>query len=491
MNHEIRDQRVASQRDTLRGETRRRARAYHIIRDVSTTLDGAISSEDPCFLMLISLLSPYGIGMSRIYCFSYDDTNGVLHGHMGYDPGSAAESAVIHKSIIKAFRKINGIAENPSYQRARTTSLSEILGSQRQTIYQYLQNVTRHIRPIIIDFSQEVQRDEKNLLSYACKYRCVVHAQKSSVEGDLPRALLDMLDESFAIIPVSYHDMLYYVIFTDKRFHAGGLQADDLLNLEWFRMHASLVVRNSRLFKELKIAYEETRQIDDLKTNFLSIISHELRTPLTSIYGFLELLQSGKAGEMSLAQNQLIDRAIQNAQVMITKVDDLIELAKFEIEGMENLELEPVDPLGVLIKTMSHLEKRAKNRSITMEPVLTGDLPRILSNEPALIKIYTQLLDNAIKFSSPGSRVEITFKSHNNKIAVSFTDKGPGIPKDKLQKIFEYFYQIEEPMTRTSEGMGIGLSMTRYLLKATGGSMEIDSTVGKGSTFTVIYPIAL
>ena len=296
-------------------------------------------------------------------------------------------------------------------------------------------------------------------------------------------------DRVFQQVLVCHNHHIYYVIFADKKYQQLGFMPIDFLQLEWFRSHTSLLLRNSKLIDDLRSAYEEIKNIDTLKTNFLSVISHELRTPLTSIYGFLELLITGKAGELSPTQRQLLDRIDQNTNTLINKVNDLIELAHFETEGIEHPELSAVDPLAVVMNTFSQLEPRARANKIVTEPVIKTEIPPILANENALERIFYHLLDNAIKFSPPESKVVAELEHQNNQVMISFIDKGAGIPPEQLQRVFDYFYQLEEPMTRTYEGMGVGLTLTRLLLKATGGQLEVESQPNQGSRFTVIYPV--
>ena len=113
-----------------------------------------------------------------------------------------------------------------------------------------------------------------------------------------------------------------------------------------------------------------------------------------------------------------------------------------------------------------------------------------LSNHEALEKIFFHLLDNAVKFSPERSVVRITFERKDNDLHIGIVDQGIGIPEDRLQSIFELFYQVDDRLARAHEGLGLGLTITRMLSSATGGRVDVKSEVGKGSTFTVIYPVA-
>jgi signal transduction histidine kinase len=129
-------------------------------------------------------------------------------------------------------------------------------------------------------------------------------------------------------------------------------------------------------------------------------------------------------------------------------------------------------------------------RNIIIEPIISAKIPKILSEERALERIFYHLLSNAIKFAHENSKILVDFKQNDNLLHISVTDRGIGISKDHLQRIFDNFYQIDNRLSRSYSGMGLGLTVTRLLLNATGGSIKVDSKVGVGSTFIISYPIA-
>ncbi len=481
-------------------KTRRRGvqgweRAFRTIQNISYTLDLSIEAEEPCYSILFSLISPYGLGLSSAFCFIHDPEENVLRGHIAFSPSSKTIFHATRRNIIKEFREQRrssraDVKMTNSPHAHQGLNLAEVLGEQRQRVFQNLQSTTHAIRPITIDLSENILQEPGNILGEACGKKRVLRGTKSKYAGTVPDELLELLDEEFVLLPLTVDESLYYLIFADKKYQHRGFDTIDILKLDWFRTHASLLLRNSRLYKELRETYEDIKQIDDLKTNFLSVISHELRTPLTSIYGFLELLITGKAGSLSSTQHQLIDRALQNTHVLVTRVENLIELAHFHIEGIEDVTIESVDPVNCLVRVITQLESRSQAKNIVIEPRISKNVAPLMANKNALLKIFHHLLDNAIKFSPTDSTIAIEFVHHDDKETITFIDNGPGIEPNKLQKIFDYFYQIEEPMTRTYPGMGIGLTLTRLLLKATGGHLDVESVVGKGSKFSVTYPVA-
>ncbi len=151
--------------------------------------------------------------------------------------------------------------------------------------------------------------------------------------------------------------------------------------------------------------------------------------------------------------------------------------------------LEPVDPLDALMTTLPRLEQRRETNHVGIEPVLTQQIPRVLTEQKALERILYHLLDNAVKFSSNNSTVTVEFEPVETKLNIHVSDQGIGIHSLHLKKIFDYFYQVDNKLTRSYEGLGLGLATTRVLLLATGGEIAVKSTRGSGSVFTITYPI--
>ncbi len=228
-----------------------------------------------------------------------------------------------------------------------------------------------------------------------------------------------------------------------------------------------------------------------MKTNFLSIVSHELRTPLTSIIGFVHLLTEGRVGETSPAQADLLKRVSQHASHLQSMVNDVLEIAEVEAGGIINASVQPVDPLAAVLRVIPKIEARRGTKQITIEPVLQGRIPMMLGDAHALERILFHLLDNAVKFIPHAGRVTIEFQQREHDLDVTVADSGIGIPKENVQRIFEHFYQVDFRLERAYGGMGIGLSVVKMLLEATGGRIRVESSVGLGSRFTLTYPVSV
>jgi signal transduction histidine kinase len=267
-----------------------------------------------------------------------------------------------------------------------------------------------------------------------------------------------------------------------------AFNADDLYELEWFCRQATLAIENIEMHSDLSRAYEELKQLDQMKSNFLSIISHELRTPLTAMTGFLDLILDGRVGEMNENQKTLLARVAKNTHHLNHLVNDLIELAEIEAAGTVETRREPVEPLSLLLDTLPKLEQRRRQKQVQVVPLIECDVPRILADERSVERIYFHLLDNAMKFSPDGAAIEVHFRLENDELCIDFTDHGVGIAPENMKNIFKHFYQVDNTLTRGHEGLGLGLAVTKMLVQANKGRITVNSELGKGSTFTVHFP---
>jgi len=230
--------------------------------------------------------------------------------------------------------------------------------------------------------------------------------------------------------------------------------------------------------------YEANR----LKSEFLANVSHELRTPMTSIIGFAELLKEAHEG-----QDGRLSRYAQNiltsVRMLLDIINDLLDVAKIEAGRME-VRLERFDLATVCGDLADFVRPLADKSRLELRLDLAPNLPPMTSDVGKVKQILYNLLSNAIKFTPEGGLITLSARpvgTENVQLAV--IDTGPGIPPEYLETIFEKFRQIDQSKTREHSGTGLGLAISRDLATILGGSIKADSTVGVGSTFTVILPV--
>ena len=234
---------------------------------------------------------------------------------------------------------------------------------------------------------------------------------------------------------------------------------------------------------ELQTALERLAELSKLKANFISNISHELRTPLTHIKGYTELLISESLGPVTDEQKH----ALQVSQKSTTRLENLIEdliMVSITSRGDLALKQEPLDMRRIANLSVKNFIQKAEERGVTVHAVLDRHLPFAQADSQKLLWVLGQLLDNAIKFTPSGGRVILRVQHESEKLlSVSVTDTGIGIPKERIEEIFQPFHQLDGAATRRYGGTGLGLLLVRQIVEAHGSMLEVNSTEGRGSTF--------
>lgn len=237
--------------------------------------------------------------------------------------------------------------------------------------------------------------------------------------------------------------------------------------------------------QQLQAAYDRLQEFAELKDQILQNVSHELRTPLTLVKGYLELMMDGEMGELQPEQ-------IKNLQMVVGKVDDVTRI----VEGI--VSLSPLKRLAVSQQRISVTElitelalvfvQRTEGTDITWD-FQPPEEDLYLSGDAAEIRqVFYNILDNSVKFSPEGGRIEVQALSEQGYVHIIFRDTGVGIPKPRLTRIFETFYQVDGSSTRRFGGLGLGLAVVARVVRAHNGKVWAESELGKGSTFHVLLP---
>ena len=239
---------------------------------------------------------------------------------------------------------------------------------------------------------------------------------------------------------------------------------------------SELAERNVALFEANKI-----------KSQFLANVSHELRTPLTSIIGFAELLREATStdGGRLLRYSENI---VSSGRMLLGIINDLLDLAKIEAGKME-LHLVPIEMPEMVGNLIDFMRPLAEKKSLQLVLDVEPDLPKITSDSGRIQQILYNLLSNAVKFTPDGGLVELKLTTtEDGGVQIAVRDTGIGIPPEKLLLVFEKFRQLDESMTREHSGTGLGLAISRELVALLGGTIQVESEIGKGSRFTVVLP---
>ena len=267
--------------------------------------------------------------------------------------------------------------------------------------------------------------------------------------------------------------------------HNGVFDERDASLLSVTAAHAAIAINNARLLHTTQQALEKVKESNELKRNFLSLASHELRTPLGIIMGYSSILKEDAKGEFSDNADQVLTAARQMRSIL----DEMNNLAMLKSDEMI-LKPQKVVMEDVLAYACEGIKDIASTRK--------QNLVYAFLEEPLVVNVdidkmtlaFVNILGNAIRFSPEGSDITIGVTKDGNQVLSWVQDHGIGIPVDKLQKIFEEFYQIEPPNTRHYGGLGIGLTIAKGLIEAHDGKIWAESEgAGMGSTFKVLIPM--
>jgi two-component system, OmpR family, phosphate regulon sensor histidine kinase PhoR len=230
------------------------------------------------------------------------------------------------------------------------------------------------------------------------------------------------------------------------------------------------------------------RKVEKMRRDFVANVSHELRTPLSIFRGYLETLIDDPhqpPGELL----RILEVMERHSNRLNALVEDVLSLARLESPGME-LTLSDVDLPELLHSVMRDWEKRLAAKQLKSHLNFPGNLPRLRADETRLQELIYNLLDNAVKYSKPGGTVFLRAEPAGESIRISVADQGIGIPENDLPRIFERFYRADKSRSSEHSGTGLGLSIVKHIAQLHGGSVEAESELGKGTTISVVLPIA-
>ena len=231
------------------------------------------------------------------------------------------------------------------------------------------------------------------------------------------------------------------------------------------------------------------KKLEQVRADFVANVTHEIKTPLTAIIGFVETLQQGAIDDRVKAQKFLLT-IHENAQRLNRLVDDLLTLSSIEL-GETKLHLEGLALEDVFETALTLISLRAALKNVRIQRDVQPGLPMVRADRDRLVQILVNVLDNAVKFTSEGGSVSITASPEvQGSVVIKITDTGIGISKSELPRLGERFYRIDKTRSREMGGTGLGLSIVKHLMKAHEGSMEIESTLGKGTTVSLHFPVS-
>lgn len=234
---------------------------------------------------------------------------------------------------------------------------------------------------------------------------------------------------------------------------------------------------------------EELKKVDRMKDQFLSILSHELRTPINAIMGFSSILDDGLAGDLTAEQQKYIQKVLTAADYLLTLVTDLLDMSRIQA-GRFTLSRRPLALAGVVDDVVLTLAPAVAAKGLALRTHVGLELPAVLADEHRVAQVLASLLGNAIKFTAPGGSIQLRAAVDGKFLRCELADSGAGLSQAQCETLFKLFSQNDMTATRALGGTGLGLTISKALVEAHGGTIGVQSELGVGSTFWFTLPLA-
>jgi len=235
-----------------------------------------------------------------------------------------------------------------------------------------------------------------------------------------------------------------------------------------------------RMNKELLLANERLKELDKLKSDFVSMVSHELKTPLAAMKTSAQVLEV--ADIATETKREMLDIILRNIDRQTNLVNDLLDLSRIESGRME-LKIGSVPLDSLIADSIESVKQAASEKGIKLNVELPEGLASVKGDREKLTQVVINLINNAIKFTPRSGEISIKARELNGQVEVKVSDTGIGIPAEDLDMVFDKFYQVDSTLTREAGGTGLGLAICKGIIEAHRGRIWAESELGKGSTF--------
>jgi len=225
----------------------------------------------------------------------------------------------------------------------------------------------------------------------------------------------------------------------------------------------------------------QLRQQDEIKRSVVRTVSHQLNTPLTSVRMAIHLLLGEKVGALNEKQAELLMSAREDSDRLNEILNSLLDISRFE-SGKARMEFRSLSPQTIAIDAIEPFRRTAQDRGVSLQTDVAGDLPEVWADTTRIGHAFSNLLSNALKHTSPGGRITLTAEAGDAWVRFRVSDTGEGIPAAFLSRVFEPFYRV--PGRQNETGAGLGLAIVKEIVEAHGGTVGVESSEGKGSSFT-------
>jgi signal transduction histidine kinase len=334
------------------------------------------------------------------------------------------------------------------------------------------------------------RRLEGTATEIAIRERRVVHYGDVLAEPDAPAPLVRIAKAagsfSIAFAPMLWEGRGVGAIQV-SRDPPAPFSEKELALLKTFAGQAVIAIQNARLFNEIQAKSRELELANKHKSEFLANMSHELRTPLNAIIGFSEVLSEKMFGEVNDKQLEYLLDIHSSGHHLLTLINDILDLSKIEA-GRMDLDLATTNLPMLLDNCTTLVRERANRQGLVLALEVEDGLGDWVADIRKLKQVVINLLSNAVKFTPAGGKVTLRARRLENAVEIAVVDTGVGIAPDQQALVFEEFRQAGGDYLRKSEGTGLGLSLAKRFVELHGGTMRVESELGRGSTFAFVLP---
>jgi len=299
---------------------------------------------------------------------------------------------------------------------------------------------------------------------------------------------------SFILLPVSIGDELYGALGVGYSRELHAWRSEEIHLLQGVVHQLELALENVHLFEEAQLRAEELaaalarlEELDRLKSEFIQNVSHELRSPLALILGYADLLDSGELGELKPEQEVPISVIARRARMLSNLVRDITVILEAEVNPPEP---EPIYLDKLASAVAEDFQLAIEQSDLTLRTEIEPGQPPTKVSPTYMRRVLDNLLSNAVKFTPEGGTITLRVQNEDDHVLLEVQDTGIGIPEEKLDRIFDRFYQVDGSARRRYGGVGLGLALVKEITQAYGGSVTVESQIGHGSTFRLSFPVS-